>query len=388
MTMLKRSSSYGRRNSRRNLYSDGSEGGSGIELPHAYLDYESPPPIVYRRNPCGNSNGGGGGGGGGVSWMAYVGIMMTLLLVGGYSLVSYHDRTMMRVQLLEQETTMRELEIDLSMKFDTKLKKLQYENAALQRKLGDKKNVDIENQNLKTKIKNFKTEIEVGNERERRFEWTNNRLSKERKDLRQSIQHMSKTLQVEKYGRGPHRLEITVRFDSHLGVDDGGVIIIELAPIDDLPHATYWFLEQVTRGLFDFTSFHRNPRHIVLAGVGPSFLTTPENMPSVRKFEDAGFSSIMFQEYSNNFPHQKYTLGYAGRPGGPDFYINKLDNTLAHGPGGQKGADDPNEADTCFAKVIDGFDIVDRIGNLPVKFESSILDVAVAIISIRLKKQE
>jgi hypothetical protein len=108
----------------------------------------------------------------------------------------------------------------------------------------------------------------------------------------------------------------------------------------------------------------------------------------------------LFQEYSEKFPHVKYTLGYAGRPGGPDFYISTLyvlvasakfaleyretaacdgdpnsrswfpslhlcccrrNNAAAHGPGGQGSYDDPSEADPCFAKVIEGFDAVDRM---------------------------
>ena len=33
----------------------------------------------------------------------------------------------------------------------------------------------------------------------------------------------------------------------------------------------------------------------------------------------------------------------------------------AHGPGGQGSYDDPSEADPCFAKVIEGFDAVERM---------------------------
>lgn len=74
-----------------------------------------------------------------------------------------------------------------------------------------------------------------------------------------------------------------------------------------------------------------------------------------------------FQEYSPNFPHVKYTVGYAGRPGGPDFYVSTMDNTQNHGPGGQSSYEDPSEADPCFAKVVDGFDTVDRLAKMPVK---------------------
>lgn len=65
---------------------------------------------------------------------------------------------------------------------------------------------------------------------------------------------------------------------------------------------------------------------------------------------------------SPNFPHKKWTLGYAGRPGGPDFYVSTMDNTRNHGPGGQGSYDDPSEADPCFAKVVPGYEhVVERM---------------------------
>jgi hypothetical protein len=74
------------------------------------------------------------------------------------------------------------------------------------------------------------------------------------------------------------------------------------------------------------------------------------------------FFFFFCNESSPNFPHVKYTLGYAGRPGGPDFYVSTLDNTLNHGPGGQSSYEEASEADPCFAKVVPGYEhVVDRI---------------------------
>lgn len=71
---------------------------------------------------------------------------------------------------------------------------------------------------------------------------------------------------------------------------------------------------------------------------------------------------------SPNFPHIKYTLGYAGRPGGPDFYVSTQDNTLNHGPGGQGSYEDAAEADPCFANVVPGFEhVVERMHKSAVK---------------------
>ena len=68
------------------------------------------------------------------------------------------------------------------------------------------------------------------------------------------------------------------------------------------------------------------------------------------------------QEYDARFPHEKYTLGFAGRPGGPEFYISTVDNVANHGPGSQGSK---TEADSCFAKVVGGFDVVERMRKQP-----------------------
>jgi hypothetical protein len=71
---------------------------------------------------------------------------------------------------------------------------------------------------------------------------------------------------------------------------------------------------------------------------------------------------LIFANSSPNFPHVKYTLGYAGRPGGPDFYVSTMDNTRNHGPGGQSSYEEASEADPCFAKVVPGYEaVVDRM---------------------------
>ena len=46
--------------------------------------------------------------------------------------------------------------------------------------------------------------------------------------------------------------------------------------------------------------------------------------------------------------------------------MNKLDNTLIYGPGGQANKQDlHNEADPCFGKVVEGFDALEEIELIP-----------------------
>ena len=60
---------------------------------------------------------------------------------------------------------------------------------------------------------------------------------------------------------------------------------------------------------------------------------------------------LAFQEYSPQFPHVQYTLGYAGRPGGPEFYVSTVDNSRNHGPGSQGSR---TEADGCWGRLAGG----------------------------------
>jgi hypothetical protein len=86
----------------------------------------------------------------------------------------------------------------------------------------------------------------------------------------------------------------------------------------------------------------------------------------------------------------KYTLGYAGRPGGPDFYVSTRDNTWNHGPGGQVGYEEKSEADPCFAKVVPGYEaVVDRMARSNVQTGSyKRMQHYVAIRTVRLLSKE
>lgn len=200
--------------------------------------------------------------------------------------------------------------------------------------------------------------------------------------LQQDLQDWAQHRVQEQWGPGPHRVQMTVRFDPQSHVEpDRGTIVLELAPLDLLPFATYWFLEQVTRGVYNGASFHTNAAHLVQAGLEENAWSPPD---LIAKFLAAGYGRLLFPEYAHAFPHSSYTVGYAS--GGPDWYINTRDNRVLHGPGGQ-GA----QAETCFAKVVQGQEVVDRIHGLPVREnggKNNNLQHNVAILEMKLLQTE
>ena len=107
---------------------------------------------------------------------------------------------------------------------------------------------------------------------------------------------------------------------------------IIMAPLSDVPYSVYFFMNIVEN--WEGGVIHRNAGH-------------------VKQFKVLGQkTSLAFQEYSPSFPHEKYTCGFAGRPGGPAFYINTRCNIINHGPGSQGSKTD---ADSCFGKI----DVID-----------------------------
>jgi hypothetical protein len=195
-------------------------------------------------------------------------------------------------------------------------------------------------------------------------------LSKNVARQSEAIAKLSREILRARFGeREPYRARITVQFPAasasatgETGEPELGDITVELAPSSLMPTAVLYWLSQVQAELWDGCAFIRNAHHVLQASA-----QSMDRKYLHQRFKTLPWQgeSVPFQEYSPAFPHQKYTLGLAGRPGGPDFYISTVDNTNNHGPGGQGSYDLPSEADSCFAKVVGGFDVVDRMHKAP-----------------------
>jgi len=182
------------------------------------------------------------------------------------------------------------------------------------------------------------------------------------------------------FGLGPHRARITVGFieetEGSSSVSETTEIkptetesranrsvflrdfVIELAPLSLMPHSVHFFLEMVRLKIWDGTVFmHQEDLEHVVAAV--PFDYAQQRMKH-HHLVYLGRTELGFLEYSPEWNHDKYTIGFSIR--GPTFYVNTMDNGHAHGPGGgQSHHLLDHDADPCFARVVEGRDVVDEL---------------------------
>jgi len=172
----------------------------------------------------------------------------------------------------------------------------------------------------------------------------NNELSA---TLRSSVQSASARAVSNKWASNSRRVEIELEFPH--GSGDGPTnFIAEMASLDLMPHSVHTFLEMVDKGLWNGCSFVMNAMHVIKAAPLP-YDSSPA-AAKARAFTDTGLNGPRFKESSDQYPHLKYTLGFAGGHS-PSWYINTEDNTEIHG------------GDPAFARIIYGFDTIARLEN-------------------------
>lgn len=135
-------------------------------------------------------------------------------------------------------------------------------------------------------------------------------------------------LSLFRYGPGPHRVRVSVVLPSDKTETEQS-FIIEMASLDLMPHAIHMFLEQVSHGLWNNGWFYINGPHVIQCGPQATEDDTKAFNKDAREvalqpFREKQLESLAFPEYSEKFPHVPWTIGYTGRPGGPDWYINKV----------------------------------------------------------------
>jgi len=172
--------------------------------------------------------------------------------------------------------------------------------------------------------------------------------------LQTYIQDIQRFELEQRYGPGPYTVEFTVSIEGKKHF-----FSVQTAPNELMPHAVKTFMQMVENGGWNDSVMVHKVGHIALA--------SPVSASSAEKKDDKLFQALAFPEYSEQFNHAKYTLGFSGRPGGPQFYINLNDNSVTHGPGGQHQHTLAEEADPCFATITRGKDVVEKFIQLTAK---------------------
>lgn len=164
-----------------------------------------------------------------------------------------------------------------------------------------------------------------------------------------------------RFGKGPHRVKITVDIPTgDKKSSEHRSFVVETAPLKKMPHAVHFFLDLVENGIWNNTVFlhHEDVDHVIAAAP----IDHKSHKIKVEELAHLVWDGMGFPEYSPTFKHAKYTLGFADK--GPTFYINTMDNTDLHGPGGQGHHTLPKDADPCFARVVGGLDTVQTLEKL------------------------
>ena len=185
------------------------------------------------------------------------------------------------------------------------------------------------------------------------------------------IQETSLRDATRKYGTGVLRVQLSLEFLSdrdrakpssehgetthhHPQQQQQHVLILEMAPLELMPHSVYTFLEMVDNNLLDGCSFILNAMNIIKAAPLPyeKGMLTAKQMN--QNFHHLGLETVSFREYNPAFPHEQYTVGFAA-DGSPDFYINLGDNTEEH------------SGEPCFARIVSGFETVQKMQAEPLR---------------------
>lgn len=169
-------------------------------------------------------------------------------------------------------------------------------------------------------------------------------------ELQKHVQKLHLKELLKRFGPGPYyvEFEVSIQGKTHY-------FTLKTAPNNSMPHSIYVFMDMVDKKVWNKTVIIHMWNHIVQAAP-----ITPEG----ENLRNSVGGELMFPENSDFFNHEEYTVGFSGRPGGPEFYINILDNAQSHGPGRQDHSTILNDADPCFAKVVAGYRTVDLLREL------------------------
>jgi hypothetical protein len=187
---------------------------------------------------------------------------------------------------------------------------------------------------------------------------------------------------LEEFGPGPFFVKLTFAFQDSR---ENESILIELAPLDLIPHTVHMFLKMISKKLLFKATFVLARSHIIVLGPEDSF-DADNNAILEERMVSEGYKpngALLFGEYTPEYPHTQHTVAF-NRRRGPTFFINLKDNSGLHRP---YNTDDGSymEGETCFAKIVEGLDVLQRIVSLK-KRDGDTLESAVYLVVAQVVK--
>lgn len=181
--------------------------------------------------------------------------------------------------------------------------------------------------------------------------------------LERDIQKTSAQLAAHNFGSAPYQVKVSL---SDIR-DVTSSFVVELAPLSEMPHAVYHFLQMVDRNLWEGLSFMLGSGTAmgISTGEAPAdyWVAQPlamdikhgRNSWEIGRFEAANLTQLAFTEHSANYPapgKYKYSVAFSGHPGGPGFYI-RMDDA-------EESAVDIHQQPSTFGTVVEGVDVLER----------------------------
>mmetsp|Transcript_13364 Transcript_13364/g.20302 ORF Transcript_13364/g.20302 Transcript_13364/m.20302 type:complete len:434 (-) Transcript_13364:409-1710(-) len=218
--------------------------------------------------------------------------------------------------------------------------------------------------NMQGEIDGSNKIIEAHNAQMEELEQERLRMLDDQLQLELRVQEQSIYLVNSTFGEGPHFVEFHVLFPPMEIFDNqemSGLFIVEIAPINVMPHSVHVFLELIQSEFYVGKTFNLSFRHIV--GL------------STHADDELKLKGTTFREYNENFPHKMWTVGLMGKGpvSGPSFYVSVVDNTKN------------NHGDPCIGGIIHGFDTIEMMHSMPEtdhKIDSPIMITSTRFVSL------
>eukprot|EP00584_Thalassiosira_punctigera_P004853 CAMPEP_0172528128 /NCGR_PEP_ID=MMETSP1067-20121228/2614_1 /TAXON_ID=265564 ORGANISM="Thalassiosira punctigera, Strain Tpunct2005C2" /NCGR_SAMPLE_ID=MMETSP1067 /ASSEMBLY_ACC=CAM_ASM_000444 /LENGTH=426 /DNA_ID=CAMNT_0013311991 /DNA_START=47 /DNA_END=1327 /DNA_ORIENTATION=- len=294
-------------------------------------------------------------------------ILIALIGLGALAMVQRAQITSLHNELIitkQQRDYMDQTRSNLLKQLATREQSLEQYRHTHEKMMQLNNDMSASIKNLKFDYKRSVEELDRLRGVEKRVSWSEGRWNKHVDGIRK----ISKMSAVDKFGKGPHRVELKVQFPSSSELE---TINIEMAPLEMMPHSVHTFLEQVDQGAWKGVAFGVHAGHVLMAG--PSDGTPASKAPTV-----------LFPEFNLQYPHDKYTVAFPSQPSStPDFYINLQPNTIHHSP--RIEGDEYVEGEPCFGRIVDQGSrrVVDRMDRLSAR-QGGRLEKGVTIVSARI----